>query len=161
MPNTLTAQNATGLLLAVALSFPAIGCGSGSAGAVQAGGTVNLDGKALDNAEVSLTSGTNSYTTMTDANGYFEVKGGAVPGKYTVSVSKFVNADGSAITVNEEEGMDFGQFEAMGGLPGGGGKEAGPKQLIPAKYTASTSSTLSVVVPDGGTHEASVEVPAK
>ncbi|WP_145943927.1 hypothetical protein [Fuerstiella marisgermanici] len=110
---------------------------------------------------MSLISGTNGYTAVTDGQGYYDIKGGAVPGKYTVTVSKFVNADGTPMTVNEEDGMDFGQFEAMDMGAGAGGKDGGPKQLVPDKFTAEADSSLSVIIPDGGTHEANVDIPAE
>ncbi|WP_166820337.1 carboxypeptidase-like regulatory domain-containing protein [Thalassoroseus pseudoceratinae] len=110
-------------LIAIALSFIAIGCGSSDdtpeLGTVS--GTVTLDGNPVPDAMVSFTpkEGGRPSSGKTDESGYYELQyspsnNGAVPGKHQVRIT-------TATTVASDTGEDVEVAEK-----------------IPAQYNAET-----------------------
>lgn len=103
-------------------------------------GVVTLDGKPLDNATVTFmaSEGVSRFSAATtDADGRYELKTegsytGALPGKYSVTVSKLVLPDGT-LPPPDVAPMDVGA-----------------KEMVPDRYSGVTEVTLGADVPTGG-----------
>ncbi len=119
-------------------------------------GTVYLDGAPAAAVDVKFMNGTHSAFARTDAEGNFELATGAAVGENTVYFSKF---DGAGFELNPDEGMDEGQLMAMRdpGVP----SVKAPKQLIPAPYSDPGKTTVSFVVPSGGSDAAEFKLLTK
>ena len=131
--------------------FLTVGCGGESGPeTVPVAGTVTLNGEPISGAEVTFMHEEFTAYGTTDAEGRFSLEPGAVVGNNKVVVSKWEGE------MNEDEGMDAGQMEAMA-IDGGGGGDA-PKQLVPAEYTSANTTPLSFSVPEGGTESADFDL---
>ena len=122
------------------------GCGAGGSGRldlpdpVPVTGTVKLNDEPLVGATVALTpiqDGVGSaVTAVTDGVGKYELKPGAVPGEYRVSISRFLDPDGSPLQVTEA--TDPG--DAALGI-----------ESLPLKYSDPAQTELKATVgPEGG-----------
>ncbi len=115
-------------------------------------GTVTYQGKPVDGATISLIPleiGSRGAAATSGADGSFSMStfahgDGAIPGEYLVTVFKYDEAmldaavADAAMTLEEEEEM-YTDDEAEGG-------DAGPRNLLPAKYADAMTSGLSIVV---------------
>src|SRR3989339_1541609 len=138
------------LLLAIGVALSSVGCGSGGKPGflkdlVPTTGKVTVGGKPLESATVNFNPDTSApgarpAVAVTDASGMYDawtlVAGvapkdskGAVPGNYTVTISRVAVPAG----VTLPEGAD--EAQAIG---------LGAKQLVPAQYTDMATSTLRV-----------------
>jgi hypothetical protein len=138
------------------------GCGSHDGGPhrVPVAGTVRLDGKPLQGAEVSLYADGEARLSVTDEDGYFQIPGGAQALKYKVVISKF---DGTGqVPLDAAAGMDSGQIQAMQ-MADGTGKTAAKiaKQVVPDRYSSREKSELTLDVPLDGTQSADFELVRK
>ncbi|HUP80470.1 MAG TPA: carboxypeptidase-like regulatory domain-containing protein [Pirellula sp.] len=96
-------------------TFSMLGCGNGLPPTYPVTGTVTLDGKPVEGANVVFKSAidSNSASAMTDANGKYSLttlsKGdGARVGSYSIIVTKFNNPDAKnppPVATSMEEGM--------------------------------------------------------
>ena len=130
----------------VALILAAIGCGGPSLpNAVSVSGTVSYQDKPVAGAQVVLNNTDEKgkpASGVTDAQGNFSVQTyvdgaqakGAMPGSYKVTVTKIEQS-----TLSSEEMMKA----ASGGNP------AGPKHLLPKKYSSLTTTSLTAEVKKG------------
>ena len=131
---------------------------------VDVSGTVFLDGKPLEGAEVYFISPDGEFVGFgeTGSDGKYTLVQGAVPGKNKVYISK-LEIDESEL--NPEEGIDPEQMAAAaaagGGEEAGGGEGGGPKQLIPASYSDPEKTKLTFEVPAGGTSQADFQLTSK
>ena len=130
-----------GLAMLVATS----GCGSRRPTPVQVGGQVTLDGKPVDAAAVTLVpeAGGRPAAATTDSSGAFKLStftagDGALPGEYTVVVTKYESKAGA--TAPAEEGGSDGLMGAMPEMK---------KSLLPEIYSSPTTSGLKVTVKKG------------
>lgn len=130
------------LLLLVAV----LGCGSGNPKTIKTTGVVTYNGKPVEGAMVSFgsTEGKRSAGGQTDANGRFTLTtfaqdDGAVPGQYTVAVSK------SEITGGMTEDEEHAAVQAQKPV-------SQPKSVdkLPAKYKSGNTSGLKAAVTEGG-----------
>jgi hypothetical protein len=133
------------------------GCSSGVpappnlAPTVPVSGTVTLDGKALEGANVTFVpetkEGFKGAIGRSDASGKYELNTdvgggksskGAIPGKYRITVSRLVKPDGSTLPPDfKEPPMNVGAMES-----------------IPMKYSSAGSTQLTYEVPAaGGTYD--------
>lgn len=137
--------------IALTGAFVAAGCGSGDSGpeTVAVSGRVLLDGEPLEGAEVTFVTDDFASFGKTDADGYYELVQGGVPGENKVRLSKW---DGEELVeFDAEDGFDEGQIEAaLSAVEGEDdlGPDA-PRQLIPEDFRE-----LKYVVPEGGTDSA-------
>lgn len=145
------------MLLAVACA----GCGSPSAGpsTVSVQGTVTLDGKPVEGADVCFINGQFSSTAKTDAAGVYELAGGAIPGPNTVYISKLSIPEGAMAGM--EGAIDEGQMMAMAGDPALARSKKGPKQLLPPRYSDPGKTELTVAVPEAGIQAADFALKSK
>lgn len=114
---------------------------------VPVSGTITLDGKPLSEATVSFAfqgtppEGFFGSGAGTDEQGHYELltngQKGAVPGSYSVTVSRQVNTSGVAL--KPEEGMDMEQLRQAGAL----------KETVPPKYTDAVATDLTATVEKG------------
>lgn len=139
------------------------GCGGSSPAApktVGVSGTVYLDGKPLEGAEVRFIREGFASFGQTGADGRYELVQGAVPGENTITISKIEG--GSGIELDPAQGMDAGQLEAMRmgteGTPGGGTVPELPKQVVPPQYSDPSKSKLTYTVPEGGSTSADLRL---
>lgn len=133
----------------------AVGCG-GDGGdewtekrpaTVPAGGTITFNGEPLEGATIVLsptTPGPDAYgaSGVSDSDGSFSLSTfppdeGAVPGSYSVSVSK--------IEAAPQAEPSEGSHDEKPAPP--------PKQLLPAKYADANKSGLKAEIPKEGTSE--------
>lgn len=135
------------------LLVSAQGCGAKNAGPqldlTPVAGVVTLDGKPLADATVSIyfqgaaPQGYYGSGAVTDAEGKFQLKTGAalgaVPGNYKATVSRFTDAKGGAIKL--EEGMDLEQIKMQGQA----------KESLPPKYSELEKTELTLTVEKGKT----------
>lgn len=146
------------LVAAVILFCSLQGCGGSDAGPERASvsGKLTIKGKPVPGVEVNFLNpeypNYGSYA-VTDSEGNFQLKVGAVPGENKIFFSKLQSGE---IELNPDEGMDSGQLEAMAASAPKRKKDK-PEQLIPAEY-ADASSTLTFVVPENGTDEANFDI---
>jgi hypothetical protein len=152
-PRTTRLDYLVGCLLAIGM-LAAIGCGSRGSHlpkTVPASGTVTLDGKPVDGAQVIFVpagEGATGAFGTTNASGHFslrsyEEKDGAIPGSYKVQVSKTIQRlDGPKGSL---DGGDPVRFEYG----------------VPAKYTGAQTSGLTATIPDAGTKDIKLELTSK
>lgn len=146
------------LLAAVVMFFSLQGCGGADSGPERAkvSGKLTVQGQPVPGVEVNFLNPEHpnygSYA-VTDAEGHFELKVGAVPGENKIFFSKL---QGSQVALNSDEGIDAGQLEAMAATATKRSKNK-PEQVIPAEYT-DASSQLTFVVPENGTDEANFDI---
>jgi hypothetical protein len=119
----------------------ATGCQKSQAAAIQKipiQGTVTLDGKPLEGAEVIFTTSLlSSFTAETAADGSFQLStapGGpsVCDGPCKVTINKFVMPPGKTAQPNMSPQLQ------------------GARQIIPPRYSDALYTTLSVNVPQGG-----------
>lgn len=143
------------LCVVLPLLLTSLGCNSQGGNlprTVPASGTVTLDGKPVDGAQVILVpanEGTTGAFGVSDSGGRFslrayEQKPGAIPGEYKVQVSKTIQVklDGAKGSV---DGGDPVRFEYG----------------VPAKYTGAKTSGLSVSIPDAGNKDIKLTLTSK
>ena len=152
-------------LLAVWLAlFTAVsGCGSNGPKTEPVSGTIMLDGKPLDAAEVSFSPATPSGVAAvgkTDASGNFtlttfvgESFTGAVAGDYTVLVRKMEEQKVEGATSTDDP--SYGQNSGGSGNPA---KYKPRKALVPAVYSDKATSPLKATVKAGGANEFAFEL---
>ncbi len=117
-----------------------------------ANGVITYNGKPLDGALIVFVpdaSGGTSAAAVSNSKGEFTAMAfspeqGAVPGKYTVTVSKMLEP---AVEQPDESGHDAPVAKVVK-----------PKSLIPIKYSQSKTSTLKVEVPAEGTESLKLEM---
>jgi len=146
-----------------ALAFLLGGCsGSGKGPVVK--GTVLLDGKPLDHAEVSFepvdrANQTGGDVVKTDENGQFEIvssskKHGLKPGKYYAKVTKWVDKKtGKLPDPGTMEGIDAEQLRLGGKL----------KNVVPDRYSSNenTAGLLQVDIKPGDNPDVKIELTSK
>lgn len=149
--------------LTLTLSLILSGCGEGGKAGpatVPVSGTVYMDDKPLADAEVNFEAQGFGATARTNAEGKYQLVQGAVAGENKVYITKW---DGDKFAINPDEGMDEGQFEAMGGVPGANTKAApaGPKQIIPERFSDPAKTEIKYTVPEEGTDKADLRIQSK
>jgi len=154
---------ALGVVVAVLLGFGP-GCGGRATDApktVPVTGTVTFKGQPLEGATVAFspkTTGLRSAIGTTDAAGHFKLTtlypaDGAMPGSYTVAISKTEGGAAPAPNVDTsvEATIERSKKAAMEGKMGPGVRKGASKDLLPAKYkTANTSGLTAEVKAQGG-----------
>ncbi|HID24385.1 MAG TPA: carboxypeptidase regulatory-like domain-containing protein [Planctomycetaceae bacterium] len=148
----------------------AVGCGGEEAGGprtVDVSGTVTLDGKPLEGADVRFIGPNGKFIGYgrTGADGSYVLVQGAVPGTNKVYISKIEESDPGQ-EFNYEEGVDPGQAAAaMQALADPDqATEAvdlealGSKQLIPDVYSDPSKTKLTFEVPEEGTNKANFQL---
>lgn len=140
----------------LALLLAAIGCGGTALPeTVSVSGTVSYQSKPVEGAQVVLNSADpkcKPAAGTTDSQGRFSVKTyvdptaqakGAMPGNYKITVTKLEQT-----TLSSEEQMKASS----------GGKPAGPKHLLPEKYSSVENTDLTVEVKKGSTPALTLEL---
>lgn len=127
------------------------GCGSGreEVATVPVSGTITLDGKPLEGAEVNFLGDEYAGVAMTDSGGKYELE--AQPGENVVYVVK-LDVDMS------DPDFDLTMLDAQSDQGGGGG---GPALLIPKRYSDPEQSELRHTVPESGVGEADFELTSR
>lgn len=130
-----------------------VGCGETSTGVKTVGvsGTVYLDDKPLEDAQVNFVGANHAGSGRTDASGKYYLASGAEPGENKIYFSKIANDDPAA-------GMDLEQLKAAAQ---GQGLTEIPGQQIPAEYASAESSTLTFTVPPDGSKTADFRLQSK
>ena len=141
------------LLTALCFLTSAIGCGSSDKWkdsrpkTVEASGTITLDGKPLDEAQIVLVPEGSALAgaALSDTSGGFSLAAfppdpGVVPGTYKVMVVKSIVPQNPDPNDPESESIQYA------------------KALIPAKYSDATTSGLTVTVSDNGTTDLKLEL---
>jgi hypothetical protein len=139
-------NKALGGLIVGLVATAIIGCGArdtDSLRRVPVSGTITLDGKPLGNTEVTFIPTGNTKgrgaTGFTTAEGRFELsvsngRPGVPAGEYRVVLNKLVMPDGSDFPLNSP-------------VPP---IESPARELLPACYSNAESTTLTAMVPEGG-----------
>lgn len=137
----------------VLILFAAIGCEEerpAVEGLVPVTGTVTLDGKPLENAQVTFVPmsvdlhGGLDANAQTDAEGKYELQSdqgravGAKPGKYRVVISRLHRPDGTIALLSPDKSPMQLMIEDQA------------KESIPARYSDSLKTVLRAEVPAGG-----------
>ena len=155
-------------IMFVGLLCGLIGCGSGKREMPQTApvaGTVYLDGKPLDGAEVRFYSQDFVGFAITGADGKYELTQGAIPGENRVTIRK-VTGD---YDPDPESGMDAAQMEfaqesALGGAseitPGMRAKLPGAAG-IPQQFSDPEKTQLKMNVPEEGIDSADFKITSK
>lgn len=158
-------------LTAACLSIATFGCGGGSdyAEPEPVSGTILYEGKPVDEARVSfLWSGDGSGRSAsgkTDSEGKFELTtfstgDGAIPGEYTVTVSKADPAtQGADVDIDAETGeygADYGAM--MDAAASGSGKTVSNSTILPEKYADPAESGIQRSVVEGQRNEFTIEL---
>lgn len=141
------------------------GCSGGKKGpdTVRVAGTLYLDGKPLEGAEVRFISMGFVGYGMSGPGGGYELVQGALPGENIVTVKKF---EGD-FELSEEDGFDLAQLEfereAAAGGPGMQGRKSDSKyeQVVPLHFSDPTKSKLTYAVPEDGTTSADLRLTSK
>lgn len=114
---------------------------------VPVSGTVTLNGKPLEGADVHFVRDDFSSFAKTGPDGTFTLVQGAVAGENQVSISKW---EGEGPEYDPESGYDEGQLESeIDALGGDMSKVKSRRQLVPPDYR-----NLTYSVPEGGTDSA-------
>jgi hypothetical protein len=147
------------------------GCGGGERleGTVNAGGTVTLDGKAVDGATVSFVPDGEgrSASAMTSSDGTFRLTtvnpgDGAIPGRYRISVTKLSQATGDGRASSQEEGMNQIRERMKNGGEAAMRKPAEkPKDELPARYKDPATSGLVETIQASGDNTHKLELTSK
>jgi Carboxypeptidase regulatory-like domain len=134
-------------LLQVAMVVSALGCNQGSLpGTVPVSGKVTYKGQPVPHATVTFLGegDTRTAVAVTDASGTYQLQTldnrGALPGKYTVLVSRTEATASSDQPVSMDEAAK------------NRGKAIEPKQLLPAKYADPAKTPLTAEVHRGKTN---------
>jgi len=152
-----------------------VGCPRGKPGlkTVAVTGTVTLDGQPVDGASVAFSPKApdgKAAVGLTDSSGKFTLKTdgtteGALPGSYTVTVSKTSGGSADSAAMQPPSGqMSAEETAAMAKkaeemMRGGGAVEA--KDLLPAKYKSPATSGLTAEVKKGGENNFTFELLSK
>ena len=147
-------------IVLIGLTVFCVGCGSPSNETPTVGvrGAVTMGGKPLEGANVYFINGQYSSSGKTDAEGVYELSGGTVAGENIVYITKLSIPEGAA---GSDGAIDEGQLMAMAGDPSVAHSKAGPKQLLPAKYSDPGKTELTFAVPESGTDAADFSLDAK
>jgi hypothetical protein len=141
----------------------AAGCSGGNKGpdTARVAGTLYLDDKPLEGAEVRYFSMGFVGYAMSGPDGRYELVQGAVPGENIVTVKKF---EGD-FELNPEEGYDLAQLEFEQDAATGGGDMRGKprtaskiKQVVPLHFSDPEKSQLTYSVPEDGTTSADLRL---
>ena len=151
------------LLLGLATPLIMAGCG-GSTGTATVetapvSGTILMDGKPLEGADVNFITDKFASVGTTDSEGKYELPAGAAVGENKVYISKWKGgkkpqADDGTFEDNPEF-MDEGQLEAIDDGTAGT-QEA--EQLIPEDFSSPESTTLKFQVGSDGTDKADFRI---
>jgi hypothetical protein len=135
-----------GRVICLLATLGLVGCGGGepvsSVKTVSVSGTVYLDDKPLDSAQIIFLSPNHQGGGRTDANGKFYLVSGAEPGDNKIYFSKI-----DAAGLDPASGMDQGQLEAAAQ---GAGLAVVPGQKIPPEYASAETTKLTYKVPPEG-----------
>jgi len=131
------------VVLSCAIGLAASGCGGGSGSKeVKVTGSVTQGGKAVDGVKVGFISPdpakAPSKVATTDAEGKYQLK--IMPGKYTVTLTRYLDRSGKVPKDSDNPTEDFTQLEASGYL----------RQVLPAKYIDPGTSPFKVDIPPEG-----------
>ena len=145
------------LLLIPVLALSGCGGGVDPGKGVAVSGTVTMDGKPLEGANVTFMNGTFAGYGRTNAEGKYRLVQGALPGNNKVVISK-IEGGGEAPVDDPESGMDAGmrEAEAMGNPEGEAPRIA--KDLVPAEYSDPSKTKLTYEVPAGGTTDVNFDI---
>ncbi|MGZ9130710.1 MAG: hypothetical protein ACXW4Z_23280, partial [Candidatus Binatia bacterium] len=138
--------------LVVAAAF--VGCGEKTntgVATVGVSGTVYLDDKPLEDAQVNFVGTKHAGTGRTDASGKYYLVSGAELGENKIYFSKIANEDPAA-------GMDLEQLKAAAQAQG---LTVIPGQQIPAEYASAEATTLTFTVPPEGSKAADFRLQSK
>lgn len=149
-----------GVVVLCALSSAAAGCSSGETfpETVPVTGTVKYQGKPVEGAEVVFATseeGGRSASGQTDNQGRFSLKtyftpghqpAGAVPGTYTITVTKL---EGGSQPDNPPDMRAMMQSGKVQGLP---------QNTLPKQYAEAGSSPLKETVKEGETNDFALEL---
>lgn len=118
-----------------------LGCGDGGPKLYPATGTITMDSKPVDGAEVVFASEAGLLATgTTDANGKFSLqsagKPGAPEGTYRVTVTKSISSGPPTTTMTPE---DMAKMATENKMPK-------VESLLPAKYSVVQSTDLNATV---------------
>ncbi len=154
-----------------------VGCSGGGAadlGAVSASGTVTLDGQPVEGASVAFSPKApdgKAAAGLTDSSGKFtlttvEAGDGALPGSYTVTVTK--KSGGSSAGAVDPRGKGGGTelspeegAAAMKKMMEDSKNAAKATDLLPAKYSKADTSGLTAEVKKGGANDFTFELKSK
>lgn len=151
--------------IVVFTAWGVIGCGGDKwtrnlPATVPAKGVVTLDGQPVEGAAVVFApadGGQHTATALTRSDGSFSLnafpsKSGAVPGEYTIGVSKTVEA-GLTVPKNFNPGEDAAHAEAPTNASTSGWINA-----LPAQYASPATSGLKATIPPQGTSDLKIEL---
>lgn len=133
----------SGLIFGLSIAVVAVvGCGPSrpTVKTAPVSGTVIVDGKPVEGAQVNFLATDYAGVAKTDASGKYQLE--AQPGENSIYIVKYNTDD-----PNFDETM-------MAGSDAGGG----PKQLLPPKYSDSSQTELRFTVPDEGSTEANFDL---
>lgn len=150
------------IFMMAAAALLTAGCGSEDSGpeTVAVSGTVLVDGKPIEGAEVNFYSAETKFLAsgMTDAEGKFTLYQGAVVGENKVWISKDTSksdTDPEGMDPAENPEADSAQMaEAAGDM----GELEAKGEILPPKFSNSEQSVLKFNVPEGGTEAADFKI---
>lgn len=142
-------------LLSIAATFAGCFSGGGIPGTIPVSGTVTYGGKPVEGATISFIGkgAERPATAISKADGKYDLytldSRGALPGNYSVVVTKM---EAPADSVNKDAGFDAsGKDLSMEQSAANVGKPTPQaKQLLPAKYSSVSTTTLRFEVKDSG-----------
>jgi hypothetical protein len=149
------------MLVCLPLLALVTGCGGDGLGTVPVTGTVTLDGQPVEGATVTFTPASETAGTdrsavgLTDASGKYSLNAtgggeGAVPGTYSVTITKVEGHEAEAPAASQEEAMKKMQEQAaQGGSAALMPKPTVMKHLLPEKYSAPGTSGFKAEVKSG------------
>jgi hypothetical protein len=123
-----------------------VGCGPKRRPTVETtkvSGTIQMDGKPLDGAQVNFLGADFAGVATTDASGHYELD--AQPGENKIYVTKM-----TGLPPGWDETMLPGASDAPGAT--------GPKQLVPKKYSDPFDTELKFTVPEDGSTDANFDL---
>ena len=131
-----------GAMILVAGGVAASGC-SGGKGKATVTGSVTMDGQPQEGVRVAFistdsTGGVAPQGGATQADGKFSIN--VLPGKYNVTLSKWVDKSGKVPGESEDPTKDFTQMMASGLLT----------QVLPAQYSDPKTTPISAEIPPAG-----------
>lgn len=137
------------LLVFCCAGLPLFGCAAGDnlPKTVPARGLLTLDGKPLEGASITIlpaSATAQGATAISESNGTFsmkafEQKDGALPGSYTVTVTKTNVIKGEGLNADGGENITY----SFG---------------VPRKYTTATTSGLTLEIPPEGSTTLKIEL---
>lgn len=155
-----------GVPLSLSIVFSAVllfACGcSGENGpqTVRVAGTLYLDGKPLEGAEVRFIGSDFVGYAMSGPDGKYELVQGAIPGENVVTVQK-IEGD---FELDPEQGYDIDQlrFEMESAQEGNAElPESAPREVVPVHFSDPERSNLKYNVPESGTTSADLRLSSK